>query len=135
MRPHRGLRLGILCVLVLGCGVARAEWTEVAADNGIYAAYADPATIRRDGPYARMRGMYDFPRGDFTPEGARMHSTVVEREYDCREPRVRLVSYADHAERLGRGIVVGTGGARQRWEAAVDGSVDLAYWKIACAGI
>jgi hypothetical protein len=135
MRPHRGLRLGAFCLLLLGGGVARAEWTEVAADNGIYAAYADRATIRRHGPYARMLGMYDFPRGDFTPEGARMYSTVVEREYDCRVPQVRLVSYADHAERLGRGMVVGTGGSRPRWEAAVEGSVDLAYWKMACAGI
>jgi len=105
---------------------------EVAPDNGIYAAYADKATIRRDGPYALMRGMYDFPRGDFTPEGARMFSTTVEREYDCREPRVRLVSYADHAERLGRGVVVGRADARRRWEAVVEGSVDAAYWKIAC---
>ena len=44
------------------------------------------------------------------------------------------MSYADHAERLGRGTVVGSGGARQRWEAAVEGSLDLAYWKIACEG-
>lgn len=113
---------------------AAADWTQVAPDNGIYAAYADKATIRRDGPYATMRGMYDFPRGDFTPEGARMFSTTVEREYDCREPSVRLVSYADHAERLGRGLVIGRAEARKRWEAVVEGSVDAAYWKIACEG-
>lgn len=135
MRSHRSLRLAALAVLIAGAAAARAEWMEIAPDNGIYAAYADRTTIRRDGPYARMRGMYDFPRGDFTPEGARMHSTVVEREYDCREPRVRLVSYADYAERLGRGVVVATGGSPMRWEPAVEGSVDLAYWKIACAGI
>jgi hypothetical protein len=129
------MRLSFLLAAVLLTGSARAEWTEIAPDNGIYAAYVDKATVRREGPYARMRGMYDFPRGDFTPDGARMFSTTVEREYDCREPRVRLMSYADHAERLGRGQVVASAEARRRWEPVLDGTVDAAYWKIACEGI
>jgi hypothetical protein len=129
------MRLGLFLAALLVSGGARADWTEVAASNGIYAAYADRATIRREGPYATMLGMYDFPRGDFTPEGARMFSTTVEREYDCREPRVRLLRYADHAGPLGRGMVVGSADGRRRWEAVVEGSVDAAYWKIACGGV
>lgn len=121
-------------VLLAVSGPAAADWTPVAPDNGIYAAYADRSTMRRDGPYATMRGLYDFPKGDFTPQGARFYSTTVEREYDCREPRVRLMRYADHAERLGLGIVVGTAQGRRRWEAVLDGSLDAAYWKMACKG-
>ena len=132
MRPHRRLRLALL--LLAASGAASADWTPVAPDNGIYAAYADRATVRRDGPFATMRGLYDFPRGDFTPEGARMFSTTVEREYDCREPRVRLMRYVDHAGRLGEGAVVTDAEGRRRWEAVVEGSLDLAYWKIACEG-
>lgn len=68
----RVLSLGILptafglCLFVPGA--AQADWTPVAPDNGIYAAYADRATLRRDGPFATMLGMYDFPKGDFTPK-------------------------------------------------------------------
>jgi hypothetical protein len=129
------MRVGLFLAALCLTGSARADWTEVAASNGIYAAYADKATIRRAGPYATMLGMYDFPRGDFTPDGARMFSTTVEREYDCREPRVRLMRYADHAEPLGRGRVVASADGRRRWEAVVEDSLDAAYWKIACEGI
>ncbi|HWA38090.1 MAG TPA: surface-adhesin E family protein [Burkholderiales bacterium] len=126
------LVLALSGLLLPGTGLA--EWTPVAPDNGVYAAYADRATLRRDGPYATMLGLYDFPHGDFTPEGIRMFSTTVEREYDCREPRVRLLRYLDHAEPLGAGKVVTAAEGRRRWEAVVDGSLDLAYWKIACEG-
>ena len=127
------MRLALLLGGILASGLAAADWTPVAPDNGVYAAYADRASIRRDGALATMLGLYDFPKGDFTPEGARMFSTTVEREYDCREPRVRLMRYTDHAERLGKGMVVTAAEGRKRWEAVVDGSVDAAYWKIACA--
>ena len=127
------MRLALL--LLAASGPVAADWTPVAPDNGIYAAYADRSTLRREGPFATMLGMYDFPKGDFTPEGARFYSTTVEREYDCREPRVRLMRYADHAERLGLGIVVGTAQGRRRWETVVDGSLDAAYWKVACEGL
>jgi hypothetical protein len=132
VRPHRRLRLALL--LLAASGAASADWTPVAPDNGIYAAYADRASVRRDGPFATMLGLYDFARGDFTPEGARMFSTAVEREYDCREPRVRLMRYTDYAGRLGEGAVVTAAEGRRRWEAVVEGSLDLAYWKIACEG-
>lgn len=128
------MRLGLVFSGLLLSGIAQADWTPVAPDNGIYAAYADRATLRRDGPFATLLGLYDFPRGDFTPDGARMFSTTVEREYDCREPRVRLLRYLDHAERLGAGKIVTSSEGRRRWEAVVEGSLDLAYWKIACEG-
>jgi len=128
------LRMRLVLAGLLTCAPARADWTPVAPDNGIYSAYADRSTVRRDGPYATMLGLYDFTRGDFTPDGARYFSTTVEREYDCRERRVRLVRYTDHAERLGRGVIVTAAEGRRRWEAVVDGSLDAVYWKIACEG-
>lgn len=115
-----------------GSACAAPDWQQVAPDNGIYAAYADPASVRREGDIAVMHGMYDFPRGDFTPEGLRFYSTTVQREYDCGERRVRLVSYADHAARGGEGALVGEERRARRWERVVDGSLDAAYWDIAC---
>jgi hypothetical protein len=126
----------LLALLGAACaGAVAADWTPVAPDNGIYAAYADRSTIRRDGAIVRMSGMYDFAKGDFTPEGMPYYSTTTEREYDCQERRVRLIAYADHSQRFGAGAVVtATRGAPRRWEAIVEDSLDLAFWKIACAG-
>jgi hypothetical protein len=114
------------------CGGAAADWTPVAPDNGIYSAYADRSTIRRDGPIATMQGMYDFARGDLSPEGMPFHSTTTEREYDCQQRRVRLIAYSDHARRFGEGAVVSAAQAPRRWEAILEDSLDAAFWKIAC---
>lgn len=82
-----------------------------------------------------MQGMYDFPRGDLTPEGRLFHSTTVDREYDCAGRKVRLIDYADHAGRLGEGGIVSVEKMPSRWEEIVDESLDLAYWNIACQKI
>jgi len=115
-------------------GPAAADWTPVAQDNGIFAAYADLSTLRVEGAVATMHGLYDFARGDLTPEGQPMYSTKVEREYDCRARRVRLLAYEDHAGRLGEGAVVGASRVPRAWEAIVEGSLDADFWKLACRG-
>ena len=114
-------------------GEAGPSWTQVAADNGIFTAYADRGTIRREGASTFMRGMYDFRRGDLTPEGHLFHSTTVEREYDCAGRRVRLLAYEDHAQRFGEGPVVGSARSVRRWEEIVEGSVDSAFLALACS--
>jgi hypothetical protein len=118
---------------------ARADWTPVSRDEGtdneVYAAYADRASIRREGPRSRMQGMYDFPRGDFTPNGRHLYSTIVEREYDCGTRKVRLLRYADHAGHGGEGEIVGASDEARGWEDIVEDSLDAAYLKIACEAI
>ena len=123
-------------VLLAGLSLsAAADWTPVATDNGIFSAYADKATIERRGSLVTMRGMYDFTRGDLTPQGASFFSTTVEREYDCRERRVRLLSHRDHSEHFGEGPVVSAADRPRRWEDIVEDSLDEAFWKLACGAI
>lgn len=136
------MRLGAawtLALASLGLHAAEAEpdgrWTAVAADNGIFSAYADRSSIRRDGAVAYMRGMYDFRRGDFTPQGFPFHSTLVDREYDCSASQVRLLAYEDHAQRFGAGPIVDSARSPRRWEAIAEGSVDAAFFRIACGAI
>jgi hypothetical protein len=120
----------------VACGSATAaDWTPVSPDNGIYSSYADRSTIRRNGPIATMAAMYDFPRGDLTPEGMPFRSTTTRREYDCQARKVRLIAYADHAERFGEGPVVSSAQAPRRWEPVVEDSVDATLWKIACEAL
>ena len=109
-----------------------AEWSAVGKGDYIASAYADRATIRRNGPMATMSGMYDFKRQDFTPAGLGLFSTVVLREYDCDGRRVRLLSSIDFAGAMGTGEVVDTSDRAGRWESIVAGGVDEAFWNIAC---
>jgi len=71
-------------------------------------------------------------RQDFTPEGKGLFSSVVLREYDCDQRRVRLLSAIDFSGHMGAGEAVSTSAGPGRWESIVVGGVDEAYWKTAC---
>jgi hypothetical protein len=118
--------------LAFACGSAAAEWTAVGRGDYIHTPYADTAGIRRSGNLVRMSGMYDFVRQDFTPEGKGLFSSVVLREYDCDQRRVRLLSAIDFSGHMGAGEAVSTSAGPGRWESIVEGGVDEAYWKTAC---
>ena len=122
----------ILSCLVFFSGNACAEWTAVGQPNYIYAAFADKDSIRRVGSTVSMHGLYDFRRQDLTPAGKGLYSTVVLREYDCRERRVRLVSSIDFSGHMGQGDPVDTSNTVRRWEPIVEGSLDEDYWNFAC---
>jgi hypothetical protein len=126
---------GILSLLLgLMSGSAAAEWTAVGRGNDIFSAFADKATIRTRGASVSMSGMYDFRKRDYTPDGKGLFSTVVLREYDCRQRQVRLLSSIDFSGHMGAGEAVSTSARTGRWESIVPGGVDEAYWKLACGG-
>ena len=112
---------------------AMAEWAAVGRPNEIYAAFADKATIRRNGSMATMHGLYDFRRQDFTPEGHGLYSTAVLREYDCTGRRVRLLSAIDFVGHMGEGAPVSTSNEPRRWESVLAGGIDAEFWLIACS--
>ena len=118
--------------LALCATAASAEWTAVGGGDQIYVPYADQATIGALGANVSMAGLYDFRKGDQTPEGEPFRSTVVLREYDCQGRQVRLLSYIDFSGPMGTGSVVTTVNRVGRWEPIVEGALDQAYWRIAC---
>jgi len=113
---------------------AIADWSAVGSGDYIASSYADRASIKRNGATATMSGLYDFKRQDFTPEGKGLYSTVVLREYDCAQRRVRLLSSIDFAGHMGTGGAVDTSARVGRWEEIVAGALDEAFWTIACKG-
>ena len=117
---------------LFACGTVQAEWLLLGAEEGIYNAYGDPDTIRRVDGKVRMQGVYDFPRGDFTPEGRALHSTRVTREYDCDARRVRLLGHVDHAGHMSEGAAVAIGVEPGRWESVTEASMDERFWNMAC---
>lgn len=102
----------------------------------IFAVYADRASVAATGDGVLMSGLYDFLMPDLSADGQPHASTVVLREYDCREKRVRLLAYFDYAGRMASGKVISPPAARGpgRWEPVVPGAIDEAFLAIACAG-
>ena len=131
MRSTRGIP-SLVLALVFACGNAAAEWTVLGRGDYIHTPYADKASIRRSGLLVRMSGLYDFSKQDFTPDGKGLYSSVVLREYDCAERRLRLLSSIDFSGRMGTGEAVSSSARPGRWESIVEGGVDEAYWKTAC---
>lgn len=126
-------RAPVLLALALAGAPAAAEWTVVGQPNEIYSAFADKASIRRSGALVSMHGLYDFRRRDYTPDGRALFSTAVLREYDCGGRRVRLLSAIDFSGHMGEGEPVSRSARPGRWEDVLDGGIDEAYWRVACA--
>lgn len=125
-------RLFALATLAALSTPAAADWERMGGIENVFSAYADPDTLRREGSSATMRGLYDFDHPDQTVDGQTHYSTVVLREYDCSQARVRLLSFADYSGRMGAGRAIATGENTRRWEAIVAGAVDEAFWRYAC---
>lgn len=122
-------------LLALACGGAAAEWTPAGGNPNIFTAYADRASVAATGEGVQMWGLYDFLLDDVSADGQPHASTVVLREYDCSQKRVRLLAYVDYAGRMGSGKVISPPAARGpgRWEPVVPGAIDEAFLAIACA--
>jgi hypothetical protein len=128
----RSIQGALSFFLVLASSTVLADWTSISSDKDIYSAYADKESIRRQGEMARMQGLYDFRRQDFTPDGKALFSTVVLREYDCGKRQVRLLSAIDFSGHMGEGNPVSSSATPRRWEAVVPGGLDELYWNVAC---
>jgi hypothetical protein len=128
----RSIRAILSLVFALVSGAVFADWMKISPDNGIYSAFADKDSIRRNGSVVTMHGLYDFKRQDYTPEGRGLYSTAVLREYDCAARRVRLMSAIDFAGHMGAGEAVSTSSRIGRWETVIAGGIDDAYLSVAC---
>jgi len=129
------IRLGLSLLLWFFCGSAAADWSLVGGNQNIFSAYADKASVRKTGDSVQMLGLYDFLMPDVAVDGQPHESTVVLREYDCRQARVRLLAFVDYAGHMGAGKVISRVGAPEpgRWESVVPGAIDEAFWKLACS--
>lgn len=129
------MRAELTLVCALFCGSAAADWSLVGGNQTIYSAYADRESVRRSGDSAQMLGLYDFLMADVAVDGQPHESTVVLREYDCRQQRVRLLAFVDYAGHMGAGKVISRAGAPapERWEPVLPGTIDEAFWQLACA--
>ena len=108
MRLHSATILSTAALglaLLLAGQPAAAAWVLV-NDHTDYLAYADPATISRQGGIARMRDLVALKSPRQSPYGVTHLSSVGYSEFDCESPRVRTLAFALHAGRMGEGEIV-----------------------------
>jgi hypothetical protein len=124
-------RFAFALVLAALSGNAAAEWV-IVRDNDEYIAYADPATILRDGDSVRMSDLVDLKSQRPSPYGNPHASSLAQSEFDCQNPRMRTLAFALYAGQMGNGDRVETVQESNRWLPIAPGTLLDALWQFAC---
>jgi hypothetical protein len=113
---------------------AAAAWQRVGGNANVVA-YADPATIKRQGHLARMANLLDFAaaQSDRSVGKQPYLSQREEREYDCPNERYRLLKFSLRAGPMFSGAAVRGKSNDGEWSPMMPGSLGEVLWKTACA--
>ena len=127
-------RLFVITIL-WGLGIANfvyAEWQAIGTAE-LFSHYVDPGSISKIDHLAKMWVLDDYKVPQKTLDGKPFLSVRTREEYDCKKEKVRIHSVIAHADHMGKGIYVwGNNYPTDPWRPISRGSVDEAYWKIAC---
>jgi cellobiose-specific phosphotransferase system component IIB len=140
----------ILMLILAGMSTsAMAEWVEVTAIHSQESpesqiAYVDPATVHKNGNLVNMvvlvdhqsglsKGMdnkiakfFSMSKGDITK------SWKVQDEFDCKDKKLRMLSYLAYSDHMGNGDNVPNDVVTGDWKPVIPGSIGDALWKYAC---
>lgn len=120
-----------LALAALSCNSA-AEWVMV-HDNDEYVAYADPATVFRDGDLVQMSDLIDLKSPRPSPYGKQHASSTAHSEFDCQNSRIRTLAFSLHSGQMGNGDLVETVAESDRWLAVAPGTLLDVLWQLACS--
>ena len=126
-------RLLMGLMLLVTAGAASAEWTRV-SDMDEFIQYVDKATIRRNGNLVKMWDLTDYKivrNSDFAIGNSYL-SGKMQREYDCKEEKERLLALTWFSGQMGGGKVVYSETNVTRWIPIQPESIGETVWKIAC---
>jgi hypothetical protein len=121
----------VLLLALVSTGAAADVWFEVGA-NDKFTAYADPATIKRQGDMATMWAMFDYKTAQTTSPGKKHLSLKLKYEYDCKEGRARALTATAFAEGKAKGEQVAESNMSLAPSAIAPGSIDESLFKYAC---
>jgi hypothetical protein len=110
-----------------------AEWIKVGRGNADFFLYADPMTIHQDGNSVKMLAMTDF-KVTHVAGGLSFLSIKSQREFDCKDRKARILSFAWYPKNMGNGVAVHTDDEAFEWESVRADTTIEALWKIACSG-
>jgi hypothetical protein len=125
-------RLRLIILLFLSSNPAYAEWVAVGGkvEAGM-GAYADSATMRREGDLVKMEVLFDFKTRQ-TKAGVLYSSANAQMEYDCAEQRFRGLAVMYFSGNMGSGNVLDRNSSKGKWLPVSPGSLDQTLWKVAC---
>ena len=123
----------LITLLVLSRAPVYAEWMLVSGDDAAgLAVYVDPGTIRQKGNLAKMWQLYDYKTVQRVA-GDSLLSMKRFNEYDCSEPRTRMLGYTWFSGNMGSGSVVFSTPEVQQWEPVGSRTINHTLWKVACS--
>jgi hypothetical protein len=117
-------------VLLLLAAPAWAGWKAVSQDSS-GAAYADPDTITRSGDTASMWWLLDYSAFQRMVEVG-YFSQRTRTEFDCAEPRQRVLELSLRAEHMGEGKVIYADESPHDWESVQAGTTADKLRAVAC---
>ena len=124
--PFRQVRAAFALLVLVAPLPAGAAWLKV-GEVGDAVLYVDPATIRKEGGFARVATLDDLkvagPGGEI--------SLGFMREFDCKAGRVRVIDAAAYSGPMATGRLLGSesGG---RWNEVVPGTTGEDILKFVC---
>ena len=140
----------ILMLMLAGVSSnAMAEWVKIVSiDSRVspesQTAFVDPATVHKNGNLVNMWVLVDHQTGFskglekrldkifHTSKGRITKSWKVQDEFECRDRKLRMLSYTGYAEHMGNGAIVPNNVYTGRWEPVIPGSIGAALWGFAC---
>jgi hypothetical protein len=124
-------KMMLAMALTIVSGVANAGWVDVGATDSV-TAYVDPSTIKKSGNVATMWDLMDYKKAQEIPAGKSFQSVRAQTEYNCTDRNLRPVTASAHSEKMARGGTVHAVSEPGRWRPVPPGSLDEAFWTIAC---
>ncbi|MGA7594184.1 MAG: surface-adhesin E family protein [Gallionella sp.] len=140
----------ILILLLTGLSsTAFAKWVPIAVIHAqespeTQTAYVDPATVHKNGNLVNMMVLVDHQSGlsngvestlgklFFKSKGDITKSWEVQDEFDCKDKKLRMLSYIAFSEHMRNGEIVPNEVVTNQWEQVIPGSIGDALWKYAC---
>ena len=117
-----------LLASLLVTGSAWAEWVLISGDDTVDH-YIDPATIRKDGNLVRVWEISDLK----TRSTAGDLSRRIRYEYDCKQERIKLLSFSTHSGPMANGTTLLSDSSDGEWLHIPPGSIGESVLKIVCA--
>lgn len=129
--------LGTLLALI-GSGPAAAGWVSLGGgEKAGMTIYIDASAITKNGDQRSVWVLYDFKTPQSKEGGISFHSAKMQREYDCRKARTRLVTILHYAGAMETGkMVLESNPSNQEWTPVgqpESGTVAKDLWTLACS--
>jgi hypothetical protein len=120
----------LMTLLAVTSNSAMAEWVGLGSRDN-YTVYADPATIQKTDNGIKMWWLGDFKTS--ASEGSEPHMSMKTRtEFDCKEERLRTLSFSWYSKNIAKGKVVNNNSDIDIWVPNGTSPVGNVLRKFAC---